>query len=547
MKKQYLLFTLFFILLFQACQKDDLNKNKKNPELQYGLGFSGDENLDTIPSTVNFGFGNDNLPTSYDITDKFPPIGDQGQYGTCVAWAVAYNAYTALNGMDKNYDQADLAKPIHQFSPKDLFTSIPDNKKGLNCNGTNFSSALTVLQSRGVATLATVPYENVGNCAQATADPSWAQEAGKHKIKYFRKIDGTVESIKKNISNNIPVIFGAELSDNFMTWNSDNVLSSNTTYNQVGQHAGHAMVICGYDDSKGPNGAFKVVNSWGPQWGSKGYIWIDYQFFLGEFVFNDNGKSCLFITEAIGKDNNVPDGNNDTTSIAGVDLAPWVFSDYSTFDNSGIENERRVEFNLYNIGNQAAPSSTPYELYYIYYNAYDANDYGILFYDSFDESVAAGTFQCPTADHCVFNVTINGNNNLSNVLFGNDAGLYRQYYVPQITGEYYFLMIVDATDTYQEEDEINNFFYSTLYPVYIENGYALSPTGSGGTLLEDNNLAVDRADLRSNKSFHKTLKNNSYTRKEIMALLQAEKKSGQLARKLNHFRKRGDKIYKQVK
>jgi cathepsin L len=38
----------------------------------------------------------------------------------------------------------------------------------------------------------------------------------------------------------------------------------------------HAMVIVGWDDSRGPHGAWKVKGTWGPAWGEQGYMWIAY-------------------------------------------------------------------------------------------------------------------------------------------------------------------------------------------------------------------------------------------------------------------------------
>jgi hypothetical protein len=53
--------------------------------------------------------------------------------------------------------------------------------------------------------------------------------------------------------------------------------------------SGHGQVIVGYDDSKGPHGAFLVQNSFGPGWnpgptsdhGRNGRIWWDYNAFFG--------------------------------------------------------------------------------------------------------------------------------------------------------------------------------------------------------------------------------------------------------------------------
>src|SRR3954469_16529359 len=215
------LLILATIISTVACKKEDQIKVTPSPppppkETKYYLGYSGDDNLNTVPTTPNLGYGEDGLPSQVDLTSKFPPIGDQGQYGTCVAWAVAYNLKTALNGMDKSFTASQLSLPANQFSPRDLFTAIPDERKGLDCNGTDFSDALDVLQTRGVASLQSVPYTSLGDCSQSNLQPSWTSEAAYNKIKYWRKINPSIQDIKKNLANNIPVVFAAKLSDNFM-------------------------------------------------------------------------------------------------------------------------------------------------------------------------------------------------------------------------------------------------------------------------------------------------------------------------------------------
>src|SRR3954468_13918961 len=139
-----IIFSAFFIVSCNKQVKDNPPPPPPPPPGQgdHLLGWNGQEDLGTVPTTVNFGIGEGNLPTSVDLTAKFPPIGDQGQFGTCVAWAVAYNLKTALDGMDRGLSSSQLANASNQFSPRDLFTAIPDNEKGGDCNGTNFSSAL---------------------------------------------------------------------------------------------------------------------------------------------------------------------------------------------------------------------------------------------------------------------------------------------------------------------------------------------------------------------------------------------------------------------
>ena len=542
---------IFSALLTVSCNKK-ISDNATPPppppppgQNDRSLGWNGQEDLGTVPTTVNFGFGEGNLPSSVDLTSKFPPIGDQGQFGTCVAWATAYNLKSALDGMDRGLSSSQLANASNQFSPRDLFTAIPDNEKGGDCNGTNFATALDVLQSRGVATMQTVPYSNYMDCSNSNMQSSWTSEANQHKIKYWRKIEPKVQTIKQYLANNVPVLLGAKLSDNFMTWNSDNVLSSNTTYNITGIHGYHALIIAGYDDNKGPSGAFKIVNSWGTGWGSKGYIWVDYNFLVNEFCIDASSDQPLFI--AANDDGNVnPPTPDPTPNESGVDLTPWIFSDYSTYETSGDPNERQLNFNLYNIGSQAANPSADWSIYYIYYNAYDANDYGVLFYDNFNTSIASNSFDCPSNNNCIFNYPISAGGNLANTVF-NDVSLIRTYDMPQINGSYYLLLIADANNNFAEQDELNNLFYSTLLPKDFQDGYAMRTKDAASKFEFKNSAPAGRKELKAN-SFNTAVKpefKNAYTPQEILGFIKKQKKSGALDQKVNKYlqEKKRNQVY----
>lgn len=532
-----LIMLLLAFVLAVSCKKD--NDDEPEPEpVEYSLGWFGDDDPSKVPSSTNFGFESEDYPANYSLVDKFPPIGDQGQYGTCVAWAVGYNAKTTINGLVKGYGPSDLASANKQFSPRDLFTAIDDASKGENCNGTNFNFAFDIIQNRGVATLATAPYTtDLGTCSQATLDPAWTQEAAGHKFKWWRKIDATVGDIKKNISQNVPVVFGARLADNFMSHNSDEVISSATSYDNVGQHAYHAMIIAGYDDSKGPNGAFRCVNSWGTSWGGDGYFWVDYNFFFNEFVSSLSNETNLYIA-ANGDDDAEPPDDIDP-NVTGVDLVPWVFSDYSTY-NWDYPTERELEFNIYNAGNADANPSANWSFYYIYYNAYDVEDWGVIYLDQFNTTVAADTWECPEVYNCIFNIPIAAGNDFAYYIFGAYS-VVRTYYMPEITGDYYLLCYADGEDVFQEQDEMNNLFYTTLYPMYFEYGVADFKSSENKTSFAFKN------DIENSKENIKRSKYNSgvtdkfrnaYTPEEIIYFFKKEKERGQIDRKVEEYYQR---------
>ena len=540
-KHYHLIMIAILSCLIMSCDDDgddgpDITINPDNSD--FFLGWDGQDEVETIPTSTNFGFGNGSTPSSVDLVSKFPPIGDQERYGTCVSWAVAYNMMTAINGMDQGLSTSQLQSTSNQFSPKDLFIAIPDSKKGNNCGGTNFSSALDILQSRGVARLQTVPYTSLGNCSRSNLQSSWTSEASQNKIKYWRKIDASVTSIKQNLANNIPVVFGAKLADNFMTWSSSSVLSSNTSYANVGQHAYHAMIIAGYDDSKGANGAFKVINSWGNAWGDNGYIWIDYNFFISQFCISYDGDRPLFIA-AIDEGNVTPPNDPDPVAT-GVDVAPWVFGDFSTY-NSYYPTERELDFNIYNIGNQTASPSSNWSFYYLWMDAYNSNIYDVIFYDGFNTSVPTNQFDCPSPYNCNFNYSIPSGSNFAQVVFGLQS-LTRTYYMPQITGYYYLILIADAGDNLVEQDEINNLFYTSEYPIYFNYGFAARTTENASEFKFSNDLEVNEENLRNNK--YRTAVTdefpNAYTPEEIIELVRREKESGELDHRINEFKSQNE-------
>jgi C1A family cysteine protease len=507
----------------------------------YELGWQQTDKVAEVPVTTSQGLpAVADLPASKDLTAMFPPIGNQGRYGTCVAWATGYNIMTAIRGAKKGLNSTQLASTANQMSPLDLFTAIPDAAKGSNCGGTNFESALDIMQTRGIASMQTAPYGTSLNCGQSNVQSAWTSEAANNKIKYWRKIDPTPNTIKQHLANNIPVMIGAKLADNFMTWNSDAVLSSNTTYNQVGQHAGHALAICAYDNSKGANGAFKVVNSWGTSWGSRGYIWVDYDFMINEFVQNSGGGKPIFIAALDNGGGTAPPVVNPTAG--GVDLAAWVGSDIQDPDPNTSAQHRLVTHNLYNVGTAAAAASTNWTIAYIYYNAYNAQDYGVIFRDDINTSITAGTHVSNGGNNFIINETMNGGTNLSQLMFQTNNGISQSYDMPSnITGKYYLVLVADATDKFQEKDEENNLFYTTDEPKSFTNGVAPRSATVEKPWGFQNTLKPTLENLKNNtfRSAVNATHHNAYTPEEIIANLKAEAKNGNLDKKMAAFKKSG--------
>jgi len=222
--------------------------------------------------------------------------------------------------------------------------------------------------------------------------------------------------------------------------------------------------------------------------------------------------------------------------VTGVDLIPWVFDDWSTY-SLDWPTERKIDFNIYNAGNADAPSSADWAYYYIYYNAFDANDYGIVFYDQFNTSVAENTYDCPNEWNCIFNIPIPAGDDFANYAWG-DVWVERTYYMPDITGYYYLLCLADAEDKFQETDELNNLFYTTIDPVYFQNGMDYkSSEKKENPFTFKNDITFSKENIRQSKynSAVTQKARNAYTPEEIKAFFKKEKESGRMDRKVDEY------------
>ncbi len=540
MKNKWLLIVMIAMLssgaaLFSSCEE-------VTPEdVANALGWLFEnEDPSAIPDDINLStaYGDDVLPASVDLSAYFPPIGDQGQYGTCVAWACGYNLRSYMNARENGLTTSDMLNQNNVYSPKDLFWAIPSGNKGADCNGTQFQDALDVMVSRGIARMSVVPYTSLGDCS-SSPQSDWTADAGNNKILNYRQIEQTVDNIKRYLYQGKAVVFGAKLGDEFMNASGDVVLTSQS-YGYIGQHAYHALILCGYDDSKGPNGAFKVVNSWGTGWGDNGYIWVDYNY----FVQQQNFAYASFIANNVEEE---PDLND---PASGYDLQAWELTDDAT-DNQYPRN-RLAGYNVYNTGENALNATDDWNILYLYYNAYDANDFGVILYDMYTNDYGEYGFydrpdpvpsNVPAADYWATYINIPGQSSIANEvaaqLFQTTAERFTwSYEMPDISGDYYLVLIADGFDQFSEFDEDNNYFFYTYEdgtPLHIVNGViqdapvAKKINRSGKFPAKGDNSGFHSVKIGTNL--------NTYSTKEIRALIDDRRNSGELARMVQQWKK----------
>lgn len=201
------------------------------------------------------------LPVSADLTGRMPPVGRQGKLSSCTAWAVAY---AARGYYASSYEGRDIRSPANVPSPSYVYHL----SRGPDCGGTSIIKAVDVL-TRGAPSLAAYPYAD-----QCAAPPSAdvVARASDFRVRGFSRVEHTrLDDLKGQLAQSNPVLISFADSPAFHRHRGDGVFEEPAF---PGPNFGwHAMTMVGYDDRRQ---AFRLINSWGPGWGDRGYAWVSY-------------------------------------------------------------------------------------------------------------------------------------------------------------------------------------------------------------------------------------------------------------------------------
>ncbi|MEO1517822.1 MAG: C1 family peptidase [Bacteroidota bacterium] len=234
-----------------------------------------DSTYQQLPRLSEFDGTKANLPNRVSLEQYCPEVGNQGDIFSCVGWSVGYGALTIQRAIHNGCtDRAVITQNAH--SALFIYNQI---KEGDCRQGARISDAVRFLMEHGDCLAGQFDYDR-DNC-QLLPDAQLQQQAQRFAIEDFLTLfdQGSSErekiaKTKMAIARQKPVIIGMQVRRNFYQlenarfWWPDN---GNTA-----PAGGHAMVVVGYDDIKG---AFRLFNSWGSQWGDRGFIWVKYRDF----------------------------------------------------------------------------------------------------------------------------------------------------------------------------------------------------------------------------------------------------------------------------
>jgi C1A family cysteine protease len=213
--------------------------------------------------------------TSIDLREKCPPVYNQGELGSCTA-----NALACAIQFDETKQNL-----LNNETPSRLF--IYYNERDMEGNVDNDTGASL---RDGVKTI-----NNIGYCNETqwpyditkfTEKPS--QDcyvfARKHKALTYKRVQQDETHIKSVLNMGFPIVFGISVYESF---ESENVAKTGIVplpEKSERMLGGHAIVLVGYDEEKR---LFIFRNSWGEDWGDKGYGYLPFEYVCDKDLASD--------------------------------------------------------------------------------------------------------------------------------------------------------------------------------------------------------------------------------------------------------------------
>jgi len=242
--------------------------------MHHKLQYENKYPLQLVKNAINFiehAIDPNALPSLVDLRAKMPPVYNQLQLGSCTA-----NALVAVYQFDElSYYGSRL---FLYYNERMLDNDVSQDA------GSTLTQGINVLKKYGLCKETSWPYSDDATKYKIKPSQVCYTEALSHEVISANSIKQDLVSLKKCLASGFPFVLGIILYESF---ESDEVAQSGIVpmpQENEKTLGGHAIACVGYDDSKE---MFIMRNSWGEDWGDKGYFYIPYNYLTNPDLAND--------------------------------------------------------------------------------------------------------------------------------------------------------------------------------------------------------------------------------------------------------------------
>lgn len=213
-----------------------------------------------------------NLPDKVDLREQFQSPYDQGELGSCTA-----NAICGIVGyLDKNHDFFGSRLFVY-YNERQMEGTIADD------SGADLADGIKSLAVYGICSEKLWPYD-ISKFTVKPTDECY-KEALENQALEVRQISNDIYSMKNALYQGNPFVVGIMIYDSFETdYVAETGMVPMPDVYKEQCLGGHAVVCCGYDLK---NNIWIMRNSWGSDWGDKGYFYLPFAYLTDSSLSSD--------------------------------------------------------------------------------------------------------------------------------------------------------------------------------------------------------------------------------------------------------------------
>ncbi|CAF3895127.1 unnamed protein product [Rotaria sordida] len=233
------------------------------------------------------------LPHKVDLRPWMTTIEDQSDVNSCTANAMA-GAYEYLNYKATNR-KLDVSRLFIYYNAriKDL-----DENERVTDEGSSIPATIESMEGLGVCLESLWPY----SIKKVNVKPKKQcyEAAEEYTITEALEVDIDINEMKSCLAQGFPIIIGLNLYSSF-----DKAMEKGIVPMPIkeeisrSKHGSHALLASGYSDK---SQAFIVRNSWGEEWGDKGYCYVPYDYMTNKGLCNDAWTVKKLAVDDMGTD-----------------------------------------------------------------------------------------------------------------------------------------------------------------------------------------------------------------------------------------------------